>query len=275
MIRIDGAYLYSIANKMNSFLRIEKEDYHTLDFYMTTYDFRRSLEDLVYNSVFSASLKVVLPSATKIIDQLNEIAPHPKQDIEIDWDKEVPAWKISSLQSDFRIFEAILQAELTTTALYFVSPKGGYDTSCLVDDAKSLFPASLSSKVPECSADIIAAAKCIAFDLPTAAAFHLHRAHEAVLRKYWTVASGGRDHPDTKTMGSYLKELEKGNFSSEVLISYLKSIKDFHRNPIMHPDDNIETMDQAIDLLSAIRCSIGYMLREMPEAELESASPVA
>jgi succinylglutamate desuccinylase len=65
-------------------------------------------------------------------------------------------------------------------------------------------------------------------------------------------------------MGVYLRELERLKKGREEVRSHLKSIKDFHRNPLMHPEQTLESVDQALDLLSAIRCSIGYMLQEIP-----------
>jgi hypothetical protein len=34
----------------------------------------------------------------------------------------------------------------------------------------------------------------------------------------------------------------------------------------MHPEQSLDAVDEAIDLLAAIRCSIGYMLHEIPES---------
>jgi len=50
-------------------------------------------------------------------------------------------------------------------------------------------------------------------------------------------------------------------------LNQIQSLKDFHRNPLMHPEQSLENVDDAIDLMAAIRCSIGYMLAEIPESE--------
>ncbi|CDO34012.1 hypothetical protein SPHV1_100046 [Novosphingobium sp. KN65.2] len=44
------------------------------------------------------------------------------------------------------------------------------------------------------------------------------------------------------------------------VIEVLKGLKDLHRNPLMHPDDSIESEDEALSLYAAIRAAIGYML---------------
>lgn len=69
-------------------------------------------------------------------------------------------------------------------------------------------------------------------------------------------------------MGVYLRELDKRNAGAPAVRSHLRSIKDFHRNPLMHPEQSLENVDEALDLLAAIRCSIGYMLKEIPGSEM-------
>jgi hypothetical protein len=67
-------------------------------------------------------------------------------------------------------------------------------------------------------------------------------------------------------MGVYLFELDKRKKGKPEVRSHLRSIKNFHRNPLMHPEQSLENVDEALDLLAAIRSSIGYMLREIPGA---------
>jgi hypothetical protein len=144
-----------------------------------------------------------------------------------------------------------------------VSPKGGFETSALVEAGLLLFSSPLAAKVPDAVGDIMAATRCIAFELPTAAGFHLHRAHEAVLRVYWDNVTGGKPRPRQQNMGVYLNQLEKLGKGKKAVRSHLQSIKDFHRNPLMHPEQSLD-IEQALDLLAAIRSSIGYMLQAIP-----------
>lgn len=175
----------------------------------------------------------------------------------------VPSYRIGILKNQFREFEAIFLAEIKMAGIYYVSPKGGFDPGILTDHGDQLFLADLFEKVTDALLDLKAAARCIAFDLPNAAGFHLHRANEAVLRKYWDHVAGGLKRPVRGSMGSYLDRLEKLDKGKREVREHLKSIKNLHRNPLMHPDHSIDTIDEAIDLLAAIRCSIGYMLREI------------
>lgn len=61
-------------------------------------------------------------------------------------------------------------------------------------------------------------------------------------------------------MADYLNILRTKKLGDPKVLSVLQSIKDLHRNPIMHPEERIASVDEAISLLAAIRASIGYML---------------
>jgi hypothetical protein len=170
--------------------------------------------------------------------------------------------KLSQLYTKF---ETLFLGDLQASALYLVVPKGGFDTDRLTEAGETLFSAQLPDRVPAAIPDLKQATRCIAFELPTAAGFHLHRAHESVLRIYWDCVTGGAERPKENNMGVYLRELDKLKKGKDSVRSHLRSIKDFHRNPLMHPEQSLETVDEAIDLQAAIRCSIGYMLQEIPE----------
>jgi hypothetical protein len=176
-------------------------------------------------------------------------------------------WSVRNLKEKYREFEHVLNATLQMSSMYYVSPKGGYNTQYLTDMGELIFPKELGVKVPNAVADIKQAARCIAFELPTAAGFHLHRANESVLRVYWDNVTDGKERPEEGNMGIYLGELNKLNKGKKSVREHLKSIKDFHRNPLMHPEQSLETVEEAIGLLAAIRCSIGYMLTEIGEVK--------
>jgi len=118
--------------------------------------------------------------------------------------------------------------------------------------------------VPNAVVDLQQATRCIAFELPTAAGFHLHRANESVIGCYWDVVSDGKPRPKEKNMGVYLRQMEKENFGDEKIRSALKDIKNLHRNPLIHPEHSLDNVDDAIDLMGAIRAVVGSMLKEIP-----------
>lgn len=261
MIRIDAAYIYKLGGMVRPVADMEEKDTSKMEYFMALSSVTERLENFLYNSIFNYGFKSVFQPAKEFLDLLKEDMPELKPGT--DWKIEIPSWKIGMLKKSFADFEAVLIAELQTSDLYYVMPKSGFDVGKLTESGEKFFHDDLALKVPEALSDIRAAMRCIAFELPTAAGFHLHRANEAVLRRYWDSVASGASKPTQKNMGVYLKKLEEGGFGKKEVIEHLKSIKDFHRNPLMHPDQSLDSVDQAIDLWCAIRCSIGYMLNEI------------
>jgi len=161
-------------------------------------------------------------------------------------------------------FETVLSSEMNSADLYFVSQKGAFDTTTMILNGEDAFPAMLAEKVPNAVVDLQQATRCIAFELPTAAGFHLHRANESVIGCYWDVVSDGKPRPKEKNMGVYLRQMEKENSGDEKIRSALKDIKNLHRNPLIHPEHSLDNVDDAIDLMGAIRAVVGSMLKEIP-----------
>lgn len=263
MRKFDGAYLYEFGARMRRITHIKEEECERVQMWVETYDALSALNDFMGNSDFKDDFKVILKSAIELHSALSQF--------QLDWDKTdtfkeiIFPYQIQRLKEVFSNFEAVAIAELRSSSLFYVTSKGGFDTSCLASKGEAAFPRDLEKKVPEAIGDVRQAARCIAFELPTAAGFHLHRANECVLRIYWDHVTGGQPRPTEQSMGVYLSELNKLKKGRPQVREHLKSIKDLHRNPLMHPDQTIDSVDDAIDLMSAIRCSIGYMLAEIPD----------
>jgi hypothetical protein len=106
--------------------------------------------------------------------------------------------------------------------------------------------------------------KCIAFELPTAAGFHLHRANESILHRYYDAVTGGNPRPTGRNIGDYLAKLREYNVGDARLLTALTDLKDMHRNPLIHPDQTLENIDEAIGLLGSIHNAVVYMLKAIP-----------
>lgn len=266
MLRIDGAYLYELGTKLRPVLTLKEEQVRKIEIHHVISPASDGVEKFINESVFSPHLRTVRISATNLLSNIK------KMEIDISnlssFDEEISEWTIRILKEEFRKFEAILLAELQNSPLYLVFSKGGFDVVCLTDDGLALFPATFNAKVPEAAEDAAAGAKCIAFEVFTAAGFHFHRANEAVLRRYFDVVAGETNRPRSRNIGDYIKKMESLNVGDSRVLDVLKSIKDLHRNPLMHPDDRIETADEALSLYAAIRAAIGYMLDRIPIAAL-------
>lgn len=171
-------------------------------------------------------------------------------------------------------FETVVRAELHATDAYFVSKKGGYDTIDLITQAEVLFPDDLPAKAPEAVRDIQEAGRCIAYELGTAAGFHILRANEAVLLRYWDLVTGGAARPKNRNLGSYIKKMEDMKVGDGKIIATLRQIKDLHRNTLFHPED-VLTVDEAINLLGIIRSVMAAMLKKMPSVEPSTGVQIA
>ena len=44
----------------------------------------------------------------------------------------------------------------------------------------------------------------------------------------------------------------------------LENIKEFHRNPIAHPGEQINSAEECLELVAALRAAMGYMLEALP-----------
>jgi len=266
MIKIDGAYIFQFGLRMRPVSDIPEEERSMFDMYLSIDDARTALLEFMLQSVFREELGPVQKSATAFLAEMDKYYSNEPLTLFNNEGKVYP-WSIAALKEKYREFEHVLTATLQMSSMYYVSPKGGYNTQYLTDFGEAIFPSDLGIKVPGAIPDIQQATRCIAFELPTAAGFHLHRANESVLRCYWDSVTDCADRPSEGNMGVYLAELNKLKKGKQSVREHLKSIKDFHRNPLMHPEQSLETVEEAIGLMAAIRCSIGYMLTEIGEAK--------
>ncbi|MBV8738837.1 MAG: hypothetical protein JO007_16585 [Alphaproteobacteria bacterium] len=128
---------------------------------------QNAVEQLIHNSVFSMELRASRQSALSFVQLLKSYTE--KRDTE----RLFSAFDATQLQYTVNQFKTVLLAEMETLNSHFVTQKRGYDTLALISFAEIIFPAELSTKVPDAVADVREAGKCIAFELPTAAGFHL------------------------------------------------------------------------------------------------------
>ncbi len=151
------------------------------------------------------------------------------------------------LNSQVEELRETLEAELTSIFAYAISPKR-LDPERLLDQPAALFAPGVFARLPDIARyDLAEAARCIAFEVPTAAAFHLMRATEAVLRGFYrSVASRARR---ARMWGEITADLRKRRSASRhaVLLNHLDNIRLSFRNPTQHPDARYN-VDEVQDL---------------------------
>lgn len=268
MQRIDAFYLYQFGYKLHQLNELRAELF-TADGQAITKRFafhalrdaELALGQFLYSSVFE--LKVSLPSGEALlvsIQGLKQLCENcPDDDEKLKWSE------LSPVTNALRDFESVLKAELGKTGTFLVGSKNAMDILTLIEAGEQAFPADLAEKVPAAIRDVQHAMSCIAFELPTAAAFHLHRANETVLKKYWEIASVGQPLKPNSTMGQIVKQMEDNDFGRKEIRSSLRDLIALHRNPTIHPEQSLQDVEEAINLYGAVRSIVGFMLREIPE----------
>lgn len=152
-------------------------------------------------------------------------------------DSKLDAAQAKKLTSTVRALRQTLEAELKGMNAYVVSPKR-IEVEHLVGEPASLFAPNVFSAMSDIARyDITEAAKCIAFERPTAAAFHLMRATEESLRNYYCHFVK-RDRLDPMLWGPVVQALKNHRRAKahDALNRNLDNIRVSFRNPTQHPD---------------------------------------
>jgi hypothetical protein len=160
--------------------------------------------------------------------------------------------------------KTVFLAELSTLPSFLVTGKEGYDLTILIEHGTRLFPGTLAAKVPEAVRDAREVGKAIAFELSTAAGFHIFRVVEAVLKRYWDHVSSKTARPRLETIGTYAAALEDNTFGDAKVWESLKQLGKLHRNPLIHPEVILDVGEE-IEILGISRSVIGAMLKVMPD----------
>lgn len=141
-------------------------------------------------------------------------------------------------------FEKCLDREYRYLDVFTVTAKGIYDTRLLMTKPEHKFPLRIRGALPEQAvSDLKQAARCLAFDIPTACAFHICRATEALMLNYYEILAG---HPwafPKKDWKIYIEQLVKEKAPRRIT-DRLDEIRDSDRNAYTHPERNV-TLEEA------------------------------
>ena len=260
MIRVDGSALYRFIASLPP-LKTIRPEHSFVDIYSSVNGAWYWLDVFLNKSIFEP--RTSYEEGHSLLTLLKEVADKGL-DKERDSD-EVGHFYTYRIHEALRQFETVLLAELRREDIYLVSRKRGYENEALIDNATVLFPPDLARKVPEATFDIQQAGRCIAFELSTAAGLHLLRGYEVVLHRYYDAVTQGAERPEGRNIGDYIKNLVEHGGSDEKLITALKGLKDFYRNPLIHPEESLDSIDDAIALMNLIQTVIVQMLKAIPE----------
>lgn len=176
-------------------------------------------------------------------------------------DSKLTSTQATKLSTTIRDLRKTMEAELKGISAYTLSPKR-LDTEKLTTDVASLFaPGVFASLTAVAQHDLSEAGKCIAFERSTAAAFHLMRATEEVLRRYYCHYVR-RDRVAPMLWHPMLSALQQHRRakSNDALHRNLDNIRMSFRNPTQHPE-KVYDIQEAQDLFGLCVDVINRMQR--------------
>jgi hypothetical protein len=202
-------------------------------------------------------------SARKIIEAIDRLLPPESEQQNLD--KVTEYTDLYFIVDAVKEFETVFAAEVQNMATYFVSKKGIYDTNDLIARADDLFMEDVKKHMSDqARQDIREVGKCLAFDLATAAGFHIARAVEQVLMDYLTILCPNviAELKDSqRNLGNYIK-IARENRGEDKVCSCLDQFRDLHINPLIHPE-SVLTVDEAMTLLGIAQSAIVAMTMEI------------
>lgn len=205
-------------------------------------------------------LKVTKKAAYELISLREEAEKMPK-------DAKVDAELARKVTNVVNKIDATLDAELKMRSAFIVTPKR-YPLEHILKDPTALFASNVFKSLPNiCQFDFQQAGKCIAFGLPTAAAFHLMRGVEGVLSYYYCCLV---KHGRVKVLmwSDMVEHLRKRrNASPKALLDSLDNIRINSRNPTQHPQARYD-MDEAQDLFSISIEVVNRMIKDLSSRKI-------
>ena len=261
MIRLDLSYFLRLSANLTR-LRYIRSNEPISEVRTPLFDARAWLVNLAQNDLFGlSSMRNTKAAIPLVVNRIDQILSRDENEI-------LTSFDLLDLLNDLNSFEVLLVSDFSIADAYYVTEKEPYSTIALVTKGESLFPPSLRNKVPEALVDMQQAAKCLAFEVPTAAAFHVHRATETVLRQYWKEVTGNAPKPRTRSIGVYLAALKKMGFGDEKVIAALSQMNELHRNPTIHPEAVLD-VEEAIALIGIANSVVAAMLKQIPDLDPE------
>lgn len=187
----------------------------------------------------------LLPNAVVRAANLNEI-------LGLTWNGGKPGIilqsEIDRLEGLLRSFEASLEDELDGLPTYIIERTGAYASEQLISHADNTFSASIKDDIPKSAIeDFRKAGACLSFDLPTACGFHSFRAADAMIRAYYAHFVSVVPKKKPRDWGAYIRVLRSvlndpnaARKPNERTINLLDSIRATDRNPVIHPELDLD-----------------------------------
>ena len=204
-----------------------------------------------------AGLQIAMRAGSDLWELAEEIREMPAED-------EAEDSLIIRIRALAREIERTMIAEAAGKMVYLVTEKR-LDVDKLLNAPHLLLADRAFLSLPAISArDFSLGCKAIAFELPTAAAFHLLRCVEGALGNYYQCAIKRNRLPDKHKMwGPMIDQLrsKKTNKVPVELLDTLDRIRVNFRNPTNHPEKEYDT-DEAQDLFGLCVDALNRLVKD-------------
>ena len=194
---------------------------------------------------YAEALQDSRASAQKFLDTLNHV---------FSFSQAPGAWKRPMTQEEIVAFyaektnlERNFEREHRNIDVFTVTPKGIYNTRLLMEKTERKIPERLRAALPpKAIDDFRQAGRCLAFDVPTACAFHICRGTEALILAYYEKIAG---HPWPENINrdwsQYIAHLKKEG-APESITARLDEIRRMDRNAYTHPERTVSLEEAPI-----------------------------
>ncbi len=176
-------------------------------------------------------------------------------------DAAVESKTIWRFQTELKGFEEAFTRDCKQLDVFTVTAKGLYSTRALIERPEAKFPANLLAVMPQKTIqDLQEAGRCLAFERPTACAFHICRATEALMLAYYEKLARKPWAFAKRDWNIYNDHLAKEG-APKAITNRLAEIRT-DRNAYAHPDITVPLDEGPIvyDLCTGV---MFYMAKEM------------
>jgi hypothetical protein len=271
MLRVDCYDFYKLGVQLHP-LTVLKDDATIQDSWVMLYLAKAELD--TFFGIFP--LKTSRNPATELYRAIGVILPDDISQLKTTDDEGNPrtiGYQATTIRNAANEFETVLKAELNGWDAFFVSQKGAFSTADLINRAETLLPSESARLLlsPEALEDIRQAGRCIAFNLGTAAAFHIIRCAETFIWKYYALVIGHLPPVKIRNWGTYIRNLTASGKADSKVIAWMTQIKDQYRNPVLHPNE-VVTPDDALEFINACTSLMMCIARELEKAQPTAAA---
>jgi hypothetical protein len=252
--------VYYIGYSLNALTSAEfKRARNWLEAWHCLHEAKFGLELLEQGDPFQFSQRT-RAAISKLAALVNEALDMPKDDLTAysqvsaklaKTDDPDPAFHLLfAIMEGVKKVEVMLAHEMPELSVFFVQQKGTHRTDLLLDNAADNLGKDVAARLSaDAKANVNASGRCLALDSPTASAFHMLRAVESLMRDYHFKLTGQHLPVKSRNWGAFIKVLNN-NGADQKVTGYLTHIKDFYRNPIVHPEESFNG-DEAFSLFGA------------------------